>query len=383
MRRSMLRLLKLLIFTLVVTFIGIEILLRVGFDYLPPRIQADIQSVRRVPWDEETIIPRIPFTMDRDFQVRLPVGMKDFPVRWSDARFEFSTIAIWEGHRAGLRSDSPRYPIDIMTFGDSFTFCWTGFDKCWVNILGQHYSVFNAGIPGTGMSGQLALMKEIVPPTKPRLVIWVWYNNDLSDNYDLAKMRNEVTELKSAPSADAELPPTGFAQFSALAQIIQANFFRPKPTNAYRHYQLVNAGNQQMLVHTNEYPYTTWLGWENVSDGWDRGIAAYEEAHQLAKGWNAQIVHVFIPTKEEAYISKLADTPGTNYINQMAESRLKLIAFCREQGWYCLDAEPALRAAVEAGQTVYYKFDSHLDDSGNAVLAKLVQDYLDEIGLLK
>ena len=43
---------------------------------------------------------------------------------------------------------------------------------------------------------------------------------------------------------------------------------------------------------------------------------------------------------------------------------------------------PAFKEAIKNGQTVYYGFDSHLDPSGNRVVAQLVHDYIADHNLL-
>ncbi len=323
----------------------------------------------------------MPFTIDRDFQVRLPVGLVDYPVRWSDARFNFNTISAWEGHRAGLRSDPPEWALDILTFGDSFTFCWTAWEQCWVETLDIEggWNVFNAAIPGTGTTAQLNLMKELAPPWKPALVVWAWYNNDLSDNYDLARIRDEVGELPGAPADDPVAPPSGLGQFSALAQLINANVSPPPRLTPFKHYETVLVNGRRLLVHTNEYPYATVIdAYPRTQYGWERGIAAQAEGQDLVKAWGGRLLIVVIPTKEEAYAEFLTEAVGQAYLDQMAISRERLLAECEVRGWLCLDTLPAFREAIRRGQTIYYGFDSHLDSSGNRLLAEMVEAYIAE-----
>ncbi|CAG0958079.1 hypothetical protein ANRL4_00495 [Anaerolineae bacterium] len=362
-----------------------EILLRVAFEALPPKVQGDIQQVRRVPWSDETIVPVMPFTIDRDFQVRMPVGLKDYPVRWSDARFAFETISAWENHRAGLRSEPPVYPLDIITFGDSFTFCWVKWEACYVKLISaEGWHTFNAAIPGTGTTGQLALISELVPAMKPRLVIWQWYNNDLSDNYDLAHIRGEVGELETAPADDPVLPPQGLAQYSAVIQLLSVTLNPPRRSTPYQHFWEVRYQGRPLLVHSNEYPYATTFVYPRTQYGWERGLAAQEEGHRLIRDQlGAKLMLIILPTKEEAYAKVLEPVIGKPYLDQMAESREKLLATCVEMGWYCLDPLPAFREAITKGETIYYAFDSHLDESGNQILAVLVKDFIKQHQLLE
>lgn len=383
--RKLARGLALTVFGLLVGWLGIELFMRVGFDLLPPGVQAEIQNVRRVPWAEETIIPAIPFIIDHDFQVRLDPGLRDFPVRWSDARFTFSTISAWEGHRAGLRSEPPNYPLDVMTFGDSFAFCWVAWESCWVKLLeAQHgWHLFNAAIPGTGPTGQLNLMKELTVPMKPRLIVWLWYANDLSDDYDLARIRGEVEDLGNAPYPDPVAAPVGLAQFSALADLVQARLNPPKPQSPYRHYQEVRLNGRPASVHTNEYANPYALVYPDNEYGLKRNLQAYTEAARFLKDEiGAQMLIVFLPIKEEAYYDPLVDLLGKDYLDAVGGGRRALLAACAENGWHCLDATPILREAASKGQTVFYAYDSHLDPSGNQLLAAAISEYIAKNNLL-
>jgi hypothetical protein len=379
-----LRRLGLILFGLALSWFMLEVLMRAAFDYLPPKIQADIQSVQRVPWSAEQIIPHIPWVAEGDFQLRLPVGMHDFPVHWSDAQFTFNTISAWDGHRAGLRSSPPRWPLDVLTFGDSFTFCWTKLEDCWVHRLETDYDwhVFDAGIPGTGTTAQFNLMKEIAPPFKPALVIWQWYNNDVTDDYDLAHIRNETPDLPGAPQADAPLEPQGLARYSAVAALFSKWFNPPKNPSPYQHYQMLKLNGRLMSIHTNEYAYPSEVVWPQNAYGWKRSVAAHDEGAELIKSLGAKLLIVVLPTKEEAYSAYLTKDVGQDYLEKMGETRRMLLQQCTDRGWDCIDALPAFQEAVKNGKTVYYAYDSHLDASGNLLLEDLVHKYIIDHGLL-
>src|SRR5260221_1478620 len=91
--------LALILIGLAFGWLMLEIILRAGFDFLPPTLQGDIQSVQRVPWSDERIIPHIPWVFDNDFQLRLPPGMQNFPLHWCDSRFTLHTISECNGRR--------------------------------------------------------------------------------------------------------------------------------------------------------------------------------------------------------------------------------------------------------------------------------------------
>ncbi|MCS6871792.1 MAG: hypothetical protein NZ571_10075, partial [Anaerolineae bacterium] len=82
------------------------------------------------------------------------------------------------------------------------------------------------------------------------------------------------------------------------------------------------------------------------------------------------------------YGRALSPILGDKYIESIGEGRRTIIAHLAANSYHYLDALPALRAAVERGETVFYSFDSHLDASGNRVLAELVAEYLERESLL-
>lgn len=386
--RRILNWIGLSIFGVLMAWLLIEIGIRVFFDSLPPGIQGDVQHVQRYPWSDEKMIPEMPFILDGDFQARLPVGIKNQFIHWGDSRFHFDTIAAWEGHRAGLRSDPPRWPMQILTFGDSFTFCWTEVNDCWVHQLQTRndWHVFDAGIPGTGSSGQLALMKEIAPAYKPKLIVWQWFNNDISDNYDLARARNETPELAGGMFPDPAPPVTGLSKYSAVIAMLKATVDRARAASAPNAkpalYANIPVNKRVMSIHTANAPYPSALIYANNQYGMERDLKNKAEAAALAQSLNAKLLIVLIPAKEEAYADQLKGVLSPEYIAQIGESRRKILEECKVQGWLCIDTLPALQEAVNRGETIYYQFDAHLDPSGNKIVADVVEAMIKEKRLL-
>src|SRR5688500_16703614 len=152
-------------FGLLVAWLLLELFLRVGFDVIPADTQGVIQQVRRVPWDEEPLVRPFPYVGSREHQARVEPGYQDYPVRWGDARFTFDTISLWE-MPVGFRTSEPQWPVEIAALGDSFTFCWTAVEDCWVQRLNSEHgwSVMNLGVPGTGSVAHLSLLDPYVKP---------------------------------------------------------------------------------------------------------------------------------------------------------------------------------------------------------------------------
>ncbi len=373
------------LFTLICMFFALEAYLRIGFNTLPAGVQGDIQAVRRVPWSEERIIKPVPFLADSNYQARLEPGLKEHPVRWQDARFKFTTRPMWEGHPVGLRTGEPRWPLDLAAFGDSFTFCWTAVEDCWVQRLqSEHgYSVVNAGQPGTGSGGQFQLMQEIIEPIEAPLVVWQWYGNDLMDDHVLATFRGEVQGIAGPPGVIPAREPQGFERYSALYFMLQLYILDPiEPQKPYLELIVVEANGRELLLPNDEYTHGFSLSYPAVADGWERHVQHHEAAATYLESIGAEQLIVLVPTKEEAYEAYLADQYSADFFTQAAEGRLQMLALCAEHSWHCIDLLPIFQAAIADGETIYYARDFHLDASGNAIVAEVVHNYIVENNLL-
>jgi lysophospholipase L1-like esterase len=79
----------------------------------------------------------------------------------------------------GLYSRSDR--LDVFAVGDSFTIgCDVPNEVFWVNLLREQtgLAVYNAGVPAAAPIQELARLQVFGLPKAPRVVLWVFYDND-------------------------------------------------------------------------------------------------------------------------------------------------------------------------------------------------------------
>ncbi|PJF43134.1 MAG: hypothetical protein CUN50_01725 [Candidatus Thermofonsia Clade 1 bacterium] len=376
-----------------IAFVLIEVLLRAAFNLFPAGIRAELSIVRRVPWLVHPMVPpapgtiygypysHVPYQVDRVTQFRVAPDLENHEVYWGDAYFHVNTVRVWEGHIAGFRSKPIGYPLNVMVFGDESTFCWTEFDDCWVTQFAERYGTwFNAGVPGTGTTGQFGLIEQIAPPTKPRLVVWAWYANDLRDSY-----RHDVSKSGTAPFyyylplVNPSPKPSGAsAMFMSVRLIERALGLNNDPA-----YEMVNVGNRSIRIPSTSRPHPFSLSWAANRYGLYRAQELFDKARQFVREtFGAELLIVLIPSKEEAYAKALSARFGQDYIDSISAARRELIAYLESKGHRYIDALPALQAAVERGESVYYSVAEYLDPSGNRVLAQLVGEYIDRENLL-
>ena len=365
-------------FGLGLAWLLLEMLLRVGFDALPPGVQASIENVRVVPWGERRIVPLPPFNWDADYQRVLEPGLDDYPIGVGETRFTIDSIALW-GSRVGLRSNEPQWPVQVVVFGDSFSMCFTDFNDCWVEQLHQDtgWSVMNLGQTSTGTRAHLQMLKTFGTPLEPEVVIWQWYGNDFNDDYGLGLMRNEYDPLDTAPELTPEPDFGWIARYSAVYALLRDQLWKAQndPPADWGRQMMVMGEDMRVGDDYNLYAFD--LSRPSNALGWEQTVAALDEAnHIVTNELGAEWIILLIPTKEEVYREYLEDELGTDYLDQISEGRARMLELCESRGWQCLDATATLRDAVQQGEHVYFPVDLHINPRGNELVAALVGDYL-------
>lgn len=345
-------------------WLAVEVLLRVLFPSLPATVQDPIAGVRIVPWEQRTLAPAPPFLPDIDYQSILPPGLKNQPVYFSAGSFAITTINLW-GSRVGLRSDAPDWPVDVVVVGDSFSMCYTQFSDCWVKQLNTEHGwrVVNLGERGTGSRAHLQMLTTFGASLKPRIVVWQWYGNDFNEDYGFALLRGEAVP-PDAPPESAASPDFGWlADYSAVYAYVRGILWQ--------------RDNPALSAWTTYNRYAFNMDRPSNQIGWEMSVQALKQAQEIVnKQIGGKMVILLMPTKEEIQPELVEAAKDAAYVAMLAEGRQRMLRLCQEQGWYCLDASEALRSQAQAGKTVYYATDPHINALGNQVVADAVDEYL-------
>jgi len=283
--------------------------------------------------------------------------------------------------------EQPIYPLDIIAFGDSFAFCWTSAEECWVQKLqSEHgWNVLNAGTPGNGPGGQLNLIREVGLPLEPALIVWQHYDNDLMDDYVFDTIRGEIDGLELPPGPDPVRLPRGLAQYSGILHLLDNRIDPPEKVTEFQHGQKVQIGSHEFIVTTDEYPPPNSItSYSGIAYGWEQNITHYQAGiDAVDEALGVPVVIVMIPYKELVYEDQIGDALSAAYWDLMHRHRENMLAVCEERNWHCIDALPTLKeATASTDELVYYAGDFHLAPYGNTVLAELIRDYLVENDLL-
>jgi lysophospholipase L1-like esterase len=329
----------------------------------------------------------------------------------------------------GFRNDAPRDAIEVAALGDSFTDALTmRREDAWParleRLLGR--PVQNYGTAGFGPQQELRVLKDFALRRKPRLVILAFFaGNDIRDAETFEQfLRDEASPNDPKPGWPIKttvMRADTWYLTSAVQAASQVLFRRTREPDKATTPQIRGADGQPSFrrgmfnVVVNGLPlrlalmppYLNLLNFDEREMSARRGWALVEstlmEMQQASRSGGAEFVVVFIPFKSQITLPLLArvfpraaleealhfyarDSATAPDVDRMLRNRLvqnvMMARFCARAGIPLLDLTDALQTRFEAGENMYFPDDSHLDESGEALVAERLAAFL-ELGLFR
>jgi hypothetical protein len=384
---------------LVAIFLGIglailvlEAVLRLAYPIFPYTIQAALRDVHLTPFTERRILPKQIWQSDGAYQLVSRANAVD-EMQFPDTRvgFRVTTKNFLDpkshvGFRVASYDWEPRWPVDAVVVGDSFSFCYTEYESCWVRRLESErgMSVVNLGQVATGSISRLNLLNTFGLPYEPAVVIWQWYGNDFNDDFGMFQMTSGM-EIEADPVARPARRLVGgqlghwLETNSAVYWIAQT--FASSREELYKYERFVDpySVDDDGFTFTFGRPYIL-KAFDLDNENNQHGKALTQEillkAKQDLDALGIHLVVVLIPSKEEVYERWTTAFLGVDRMRSLGEGRELMVDFCAEHALACLDTTGALRSSAERGMHVYWPDDTHLNVLGNALVADAVWHFL-------
>lgn len=371
-----------ILFSLFLTWMILEMLLRVLFFYLPPRLQLVLERVHITPFSEQWLMPDPIWHSDIDY-LTIARPVTNFEQYGSaDVHFNVTTETLW-GSRVAFRTRQELVDrhVDAVAVGDSFTFCFTEEKDCWVTLLGQqtNRNIINLGIVSTGSVSHQRVLQDFGMPLKPPLVIWQWWGNDSNEDYGLASLRGETTIQSTNPPPAAPVP-TWWDQNSAVYVLLKLFLGSDKDFDASLQFlDREHASNGDVkLAFGRPYLWDAFDMSEPTNQyGWERSRTAFYNSNEMVKRYGGMLLFVLIPTKEQVYREIAEPLIGEEKMALLDQNYQMMLDLCQEQQMTCLDLLPVLQAHAQQGEQLYHTNDIHLNARGNLVLADALSLWLD------
>lgn len=377
--------------SLLIGLIIIEVGMRFARPLLPPPIQLMLRDVKKHPFTHETILPPAAWRPVGNYQMAVIPDLDD-QLQYPNASVHFQLSSknwLDPNSQIGFRVDSldwePTWPVDIVTIGDSFTFCFTEYEECWVQRLTTDYgySVVNLGQGATGSVSHTNILRTFALPYQPKVVLWQWYGNDNNEDYGFAYPGRK----EAAPPPTLEIKNEWLTSNLVMFKLL--DIFTNAGGQGHRGYE-VQADTHSIQVagepifFGRPYSYITAdLSDEKNQLGQAIGFEALLEAKALLDQQGIELVVFPVPYKEEVYRSQIEAESDFDpaKIDQMEASRQAFIDFCVANGITYFDPTAELVAQAADGKSLYFSRDTHLNGTGNKALLELVQAQLSHLAV--
>ena len=373
-----------IVFGVLFAWLLAEVLLRLFFFSLPPRLQLVLNHVHKTPFTESKLLPDPIWQSDREY-LTITRPVRDHEQFGSaEVRFTVTTESLW-GSRAAFRTRQELVDqhVDAVAVGDSFTFCFTDEDDCWVQRLG---SADRIGISSTWASPARAsvshqrVLSTFGMPLQPPLVIWQWFGNDANEDYGLAKL-NGVTDVQSTNPPPSVPKYNWWDKNSAFYVLLKLYLGSEDEYDASLQFHDPEYAEQGDIKLAFGQPYL-WDAFDMAQptnqDGWARSQEAFRAARDMVEELRRHPAdradadqRAGLPQHERTLTRRGQARPaGQSPIHLMKD-------FCAQENLTCLDLLPILQDYADDEQ-IYYTTDMHLNARGNAILAETLAGWIDE-----
>lgn len=330
----------------------------------PGSIPREVKSVFQ-PQQAEPLKGLIP---DDTLGYKYALNLVDFAVPFEgDTRpdnYPVSTVSLGYPD-AGFRDDGLSGQASVVVIGDSYASCASvAMEACWVERLeqqtGQDWA--NLGVVGYSPQQEKRLLVRYGLPLQPKLVVWVFFPNDLNDAW-------RFDQFGSGAAQEGQFwrnPVLGWLARHSTVYNLGAFFWY----NRTLFYNLATFNDKTVPRDSNLVWWLTYtdLTIPEVADGLALTEQAILDARQqvLAQDEKTKFIVVIFPYREQVYAR-------TDLQPQLDQLNYTLADFCRQQQLTCLDLTSALRErASQSDELLYFRKDIHLNARGNEIAADIL-----------
>jgi len=334
-------------------------------------------------------------------------------------RFRFQTDA------EGFRNNRVRERFDIAALGDSFTDAMTmAAEASWPAQLERRLgaSVQNYGTAGFGPQQERLVLQDVVAPHRPRLVVLAYFaGNDLFDAEAFDNFQRAGVDARTVPGwrikqvvsrADTWFVTSALRAGSrwfgqphdaplAAAENLGAPPAVPSAAASFDRGMFTVPVDDRAVRFAFMPPYLNTLNFSEAElgarRGWALTAAAIRDMRDSSRSFGADFVVLFIPFKSQVYLPLVEHAFTTAQLreaftyylhiyerpvnletlhrNRLAQNNL-MRRLCDAERIPCVDMTAVFEARLQAGENVYFPDESHLNESGEALVAETLAQFL-------
>lgn len=321
---------------------------------------------------------------------------------------------VWDVDGHGFCNRTVPEKCDIFVVGDSYTLPPIPSDRSWTALVSKKtgMSLYNAGFPGYSFQQESAALERYGLEQEPPIVLWTYFQgNDLyeAERFDGYLKSGVDYQTFLRREFKIRMPfPYNRPLTRLLASLLgrKSLALNRAPTDLGITYpgphKVVAGGVEKPIAFNKGYFYSVCLPRETMEEsrGWQIGKECLLEARDRCADRGARLVVVYMPAKLTVYLDyvlphfdrerilefalpvmrDLSDVDADQFVEMLKENRNVqcevLKEFCDAHDIEIIDTTPALRASLERGEWPYFCYDTHLNVTGNRVVAEVVSAYL-------
>ena len=307
---------------------------------------------------------------------------------------------VWETDKEGFRNDSDTSNAEVAVIGSSFPEYGTELENTYPSKLEEKLGrqrVANFGKAGYGPFQYLEVLKRYVVKKKPRYVLFAFYPVGDIEGYlvDWLTGRGNMGQAKRNIAFGGFFPRYSIAVqqtwkmltsgcWTALQvgfqKIVGTEFVHPDVTVL----RLLNNTTERIIMVDRHSARST----DDLlkSPEWHAMEKILAEFKHLSEQNQIVPVLVYIPAQTEIYSEYSTLNSGANWLaireSQIATSGSNEEAARRlaaKVGIQLINLRPAFKQAARQGKLLYYRLDSHWNDEGREIAAKVTAEALKAI----
>lgn len=282
--------------------------------------------------------------------------------------------AMYEGDEYGFNNPLGLYnssEIDIGVLGDSFTIGWgVNSKENFVSVLRDRYpKTLNISKAGAEPAMELKFFREYIVPKKPKIVLWVFFYNDLSDLAALtppdwpSKYLDPKTNQQSLPDRpliymQGYKPPLEHIANQADTKDLKDEF----PCISLE---------KLITLHTIRKMFG--MQWKNPGDT-KEGLARLKPILKTVKdtvsSWGGKLYFVYLPDWQQ-----LANPFSGTFLDKPYQNNT-IFPLINELGIPIIDLYPVFRAHPDPLSLFPYRRSGHYNAKGNYLVGKTILKYI-------
>ncbi len=267
----------------------------------------------------------------------------------------------------GFRNERDLTTADVVVLGDSYIEApLVAEPELMTSVLARLNDcvVANIALAGWGPGEELAALKRIGVPLRPRLAVWTFFEGNDPEN-----LWNYQAWVERGRPRRGRPERWSFARgvTAALLGLLQETEQNP---NVSRHVALFRTrAGDEVPVYFLAPPRA-----DLDEEFFDPFRQVIEEAHAVTRELDAKLVFMFVPRKFRVYRETIEVPPRISRLRQWCvvdlPGQLRTVVKSVSPDIVFLDLTPALAAAATEGEMVYFPDDTHWSAAGHRVVAE-------------